>query len=614
MTSWLPSLNTSLINLGGDPLDPDSVVSPGYDSIFDGLVRATNPMPLRWKKPVDYDDKRTAFMLRRTEYSVDLAKYVRSSTAILAAAPDGGPFTHLPIFDQARRYFSDANLRTAIWSHLAGLIPQDEPIILVGHSLGSIVALDIVKRLKSARIPLLITLGSPLGALRSARRNFALDVFPYDRIDCWVNVFDPQDPVVMGKGVGRYYEAALDIPVSQNHVAPQVAQHGAAGYFEHPVVAAAIKAAIVRGGFATDLAARVQLEPSVRLPMLQFAYLQALQTAIDPADVKRGRALQSAREFLAARFEQLAMDAGWDVSKAQALRLTLMKDALATVRGKLTDDELVMLAIALAGQPPAQPFDIEAESGDPARRIALQQLLDIARSPAGEVTRRDGSSSSNVSDAAFADAVLAAIRESSTAGGMRVLPVLLVGAGLIVLAATGIGLAAAVPTALVGGAAVTSTLAAFGPGGMVGGMAALAALTGTGSAATAAGMVAGVQGPGRQSEGREAWPILIQAVVSSTPAQLRMVVADLKAYVLVCEKLELTSPAANVQFAVETAASSFAPEVAAHRVIAPRSARTKANVEKLDILGEFSTWLDQYIPGRREVLADIRSISAPARR
>lgn len=459
------------------------------------------------------------------------------------------------------------------------------------------------------RIPLLITIGSPLGALKEARKNAGLEVFPYDRVDSWINVFDPQDPVTMGKGLGRYFEEALDLPVSQQHHTAGVAQHGAASYFEHPVLAAAIKTTIVRGGFASDLAKRVDLAPNLRLPMLQFAYLQALQSTIDAKDVKRSRALRSAREFLAARFEQAAHEAGWTVSEAESLRATLMKDALATVRGKFSDDEMTILAIALAGQPPAQPFDIESDPFDPSRKAALAHLLDVARSAAGEVTRRDGSSSSNVSDAYFAEAVLSAIKASSPSTGVRLLPAILIGAGLVVLAATGLGLAAAVPAALAGGAAVTSTLAAFGPGGMIGGMAALTALTGTGSATAAAGVATSVRGkPGQQSPGREAWPILIQAVTSSTPPQLKAVIADLKAHVLVIEKLELVSPAATVQFSVETAISAYAPEVSAHRVIAPGSSGTKAAVEKLDTLEEFSAWLDQYIQGRMESLEAMRSL------
>lgn len=611
---WLTRLNSNLVDLGTDPLDPSSVLSPEYGSLFGRTHPASAPMPFRWKKAPEYEASRESFVLRRAELSSELASYSRATVSPLFAVPDGSQFMNLPWFDEAKQYLSNPALRNAIWSHLEAMLPT-EPMILIGHSLGSVVAVDLLKRLGHARVPLFITIGSPLGALEGARKQAGLEVFPYDRVDSWINVFDPHDPVTMGRGVGRHFDAVLDLPVSQQHDAPGVAQHGAASYFEHPVIAAAIKKTIVRGGFAKELVTKVDLAADLRLPMLQFAYLQALQNHIDPKDVKRSRALRKARNYLATKFEQAARDAGWSVSDSEALRFTLMKDALASVRARFSDDELVMLAIALAGQPPAQPFDLESDPTSPERRKALTQLFDTARSATGAHTRRDTSSSSNVSDGQFADAVISAIKASAPSAGLKPLPMILVGAGLAVLAATGVGLVAALPAVgIAGAAAVTSTLAAFGPGGMVGGMAALAALTGTGSAATAAGVAAGVGGKsGAQQPGHDAWPILIQAVTHSTPTQLKAVIADLKAHILVIEKLEFVSPAATVQFSVETAIGAYAPEVAAHREIAPTSSVTKGNAEKLKTLEEFSAWLDQYIPGRTESLESLRSLESPAR-
>jgi hypothetical protein len=62
---------------------------------------------------------------------------------------------------QVTRYFTDAELRLAILQRVAALTGPDT-IALVGHSLGSVVAYEAAHRM-THRLPLLVTLGSPLG-------------------------------------------------------------------------------------------------------------------------------------------------------------------------------------------------------------------------------------------------------------------------------------------------------------------------------------------------------------------------------------------------------------------------------------------------------------------
>jgi hypothetical protein len=90
----------------------------------------------------------------------------------------------------------------------------------------------------------------------------------------------------------------------------------------------------------------------------------------------------------------------------------------------------------------------------------------------------------------IAEGVIAAVKESKAVlqeTGFRWGPVLIT-AGIGLLAATGVGLAIAVPAGLAGAAAIASTLATFGPGGMVGGIATLTALTGAASVMTGVGV------------------------------------------------------------------------------------------------------------------------------
>ena len=74
-------------------------------------------------------------------------------------------------------------------------------VILVGHSLGSVIAFDIaVAELvdnKSSRLAALVTMGSPLNWVSEIRRAEACEKMEAPRIKSipWINFWDPEDPV-----------------------------------------------------------------------------------------------------------------------------------------------------------------------------------------------------------------------------------------------------------------------------------------------------------------------------------------------------------------------------------------------------------------------------------
>ena len=151
------------------------------------------------------------------------------------------------------------------------------------------------------------------------------------------------------------------------------------------------------------------------------------------------------------------------------------------MRDVWSDEEILPLVVSLYMSSPTSPFDIRIKSTH--RQVALTRLL--------ENIRRRGT----ISGSEFMEKVVSAVDANSRKlAGSR--PgastwVVLMALGLTVLAATGVGLIAAVPAGLAGAAAITATLAAFGPGGMVGGMLTIAALTGTGTAFLGAGAAGG---------------------------------------------------------------------------------------------------------------------------
>jgi hypothetical protein len=95
---------------------------------------------------------------------------------------------------QVTRYLTEDELREQVLGRVAAHI-DDDTLVLLGHSLGSVVAFEATQRL-SRPLPLLITLGSPLG-LRTViyeRLRPQPPTYP-PQVRRWVNIADPNDLV-----------------------------------------------------------------------------------------------------------------------------------------------------------------------------------------------------------------------------------------------------------------------------------------------------------------------------------------------------------------------------------------------------------------------------------
>ncbi|MFE3174698.1 hypothetical protein ACFXPA_03800 [Amycolatopsis sp. NPDC059090] len=105
---------------------------------------------------------------------------------------------------QVSRYLTDDDLRAEVQARVAALIGPDTKV-LVGHSLGSVVAFEAAHRL-GRPLPLLVTLGSPLGL-----RNIVYErvrpqppVVP-PLVRRWVNVADRDDLVAVDLDLQRRF-------------------------------------------------------------------------------------------------------------------------------------------------------------------------------------------------------------------------------------------------------------------------------------------------------------------------------------------------------------------------------------------------------------------------
>ncbi|MFF4121347.1 hypothetical protein ACFY0P_49260 [Streptomyces sp. NPDC001714] len=153
----------------------------------------------------------------------------------------GAALLFVGVFKQVRLYLRDARLKAAIDSIVDAAMAK-ETKVLVGHSLGSVVAFEYVRQHPEHRLALLVTLGSPLGA-RFVRAlmpdpNLGADGLP-PGVDAWVNVRDPRDPVAFAGDLARRWQQIQDLLVDNGNDA-----HAASRYLGKRQTGAAVLAAL----------------------------------------------------------------------------------------------------------------------------------------------------------------------------------------------------------------------------------------------------------------------------------------------------------------------------------------------------------------------------------
>ncbi|HVQ59611.1 MAG TPA: hypothetical protein VMS60_11960 [Solirubrobacterales bacterium] len=143
-------------------------------------------------------------------------------------------------------YLRNPGVRDAIEVGVRAAIPDDAEAVVVGHSLGTVVGYNLLRREGASRgwkVPLYLTLGSPLAvtAIRKALQPLTSPTC----VDDWLNAIDPDDIVALYPlqppqfGLQPAIENKTDV---DNHTTNQ---HGIAGYLDDPVVASRIYEALM---------------------------------------------------------------------------------------------------------------------------------------------------------------------------------------------------------------------------------------------------------------------------------------------------------------------------------------------------------------------------------
>jgi hypothetical protein len=113
--------------------------------------------------------------------------------------PRGSGIYFLWTLTQVRKYLLEEQLKADV-DDIAAAVATGATV-LIGHSLGSVVAYEFLRQHPGHSVQLLLTLGSPLG-LRMIRDRLPV-VEP--GVCTWVNIRDPHDPVTAAGSLSSWY-------------------------------------------------------------------------------------------------------------------------------------------------------------------------------------------------------------------------------------------------------------------------------------------------------------------------------------------------------------------------------------------------------------------------
>lgn len=130
-------------------------------------------------------------------------------------------------------YVNRSRVRAEI-DRIVGKGLSDQPTVVVAHSLGSVVAYNLLKGRKS-QIPLLVTIGSPLG-IRAVINPFQPVRRP-DGVEQWINAYDRRDVVALVPLDDKNFPvrpAIINIGNIRNQTENR---HGIVGYLDKSAIA-----------------------------------------------------------------------------------------------------------------------------------------------------------------------------------------------------------------------------------------------------------------------------------------------------------------------------------------------------------------------------------------
>ncbi|WP_185740153.1 hypothetical protein [Microcella putealis] len=387
----------------------------------------------------------------------------------------------IPFLAQVKNFTSNRDVRAMVLDRILHQLPSEGEIVIVAHSLGSVIAADLLPRLpKAVTVAGMVTIGSPLatGAIDVRDIVGKLDD-PPQHLRWWVNVWDSADVIAAMRGLSSQIPWLLDFRIRTGAVA--LGAHSAERYLGHPIVARiigfALHGSLSREVAITSRAINVSLDPAERYALLALRYAHLLKDRLDGDTRARCEgALRHIQSQDAQQLISMRSDANRPCPEAIERLSVDLGDPESVARTPMTvagfdRDELVVPLLVLAASNVFDPFEIQISR---AKQVEAMKNLCVELGLKSQL-------GTDVFEATKQG-------QSVLRGPGTLIRWAVVGAGLgAIVVATG-GLALAAAPGLAGAAAITSALAAFGPGGMVGGLLTAGTLVSAGGGTVAYGL------------------------------------------------------------------------------------------------------------------------------
>lgn len=204
---WVGAINTGLTAADRAPLPDDlDILELNYaDVLHDLLAGMPEQQPHPRQISESYERRQRLVRLsmhsftHRPRSPYDLAPKEWVTRLIMSRMPE------------IQRYRANPALRAAVRDRCLEQVP-DGPVILIAHSLGSVVAYDMLHYLPATtHVELLLTIGSPM-----ARKPWRTTLdkhrgqFPTASVSSWINLVNTGDWITAGDGIHLWYPQAID--------------------------------------------------------------------------------------------------------------------------------------------------------------------------------------------------------------------------------------------------------------------------------------------------------------------------------------------------------------------------------------------------------------------
>ncbi|MGC0419667.1 trypsin-like peptidase domain-containing protein [Embleya sp. AB8] len=249
--TWAAGLNSGLTMAGLPTVDPQDVWFPFYGDRLVQVMESAQPVEPSlsgsgqelYGRLLDEAARRsgmpTSGRVAVTE-SIwdDVVGSVHEPLSWLAAHTGLDRLVIQTAFKDVAAYLDQDDTRNAVLDQVLAGMPADGPVVLVAHSLGTVVAMDLLTRLgPAAPVAGLITVGSPLG-MEAVYTHLRVGGPHLPAIaGAWFNAWCPTDPVAIGCPLADEWSGlAAECTVSN----PLDRPHDIGAYLGHREVATAI--------------------------------------------------------------------------------------------------------------------------------------------------------------------------------------------------------------------------------------------------------------------------------------------------------------------------------------------------------------------------------------